>query len=408
MNSCASANFFLRPIIVTLLTCAVFFFPQGLTPFRASCFDQSAIAANDGKRGGLQTTQADFNKSEMRCTSGKVPERGTIRYEMILRNTGESTPDRVALTFHISPSFVMLAGRSPEIFCDIENHTLHWKGRIRSQEERSFFIELVTLPNTAGSIIHSQAGVAWGNENKSLAMETKVTSRELPEGILLTVGKVGLGPLEITILGYLLLVPLFLFIVPRLIRWREKKRAHLSPHVSWSDPDPRGFMVYAMSIPFLACIPVLFFLAFLVMDDVRQFSAYEKTNCIIVDKKLSWSTGSTGKTKSRIYDPLVSVRYKAGSNEIVSAGSMVKGTFSGRESAAEKKIAQYELGRSYPCWFDPEDPHEFLLERGLSWGWYLLCLGPVILLGIATRYLYRRLRGMRAPSEMSKAPIQPG
>ncbi len=405
MNSCASANFFLRPIIVTLLTCAVFFFPQGLTPFRASCFDQSAIAANDGKRGGFQADQADFNKSEMRCTSGKVPERGTIRYEMILRNTGESTPDRVALTFHISPSFVMLAGTSSEMSCDSANRTLRWEGRIRSQEERSFFIELVTLPKTAGYIIHNQASIAWGNTNKSIAVETKVTSRDLPEGILLTVGKIGLGRLEITILGYFLLVPLFLFIVPRWIRWREKKRFHLSPHVSWSDPDPRGFMVYATSIAFLACIPVLFFLAFLVMEDVRQFSAYEKTTCIIVDKKLSWSTG---KTKSRIYDPLVSVRYKAGGHEIVSAGSMVKGTFSGRESSAEKKIARYELGRSYPCWFDPEDPHEFLLERGLSWGWYLLCLGPVIIFGIASRFLYRKLRGAQAPPEMSKAPIQPG
>jgi len=408
MNSCASANFFLRPIIVTLFTCALCFSPQGLIPFGASCFDQSAIAANDGKRGGLQATQADFNKSEMRCSSSKVPERGTIQYEVTLRNTGESTPDRVALTFYISPSFVMLAGTSPEIFYDLENRTLNWEGRIRSQEERSFFIELVTLPKTAGSIIHNQASVAWGNENKSLAVETKVTSRDLPERILLTVGKIGLGRLEITILGYFLLVPLFLFIVPRFIRWREKKRVHLSPNVSWSDPDPRGFMIYAMSIAFLACIPVLFFLAFLVMDDVRQFSAYEKTTCIIIDKKLCWSTGSTGKTKSRIYDPLVSVRYKAGGTEIVSAGSMVKGTFSGRESSAEKKIAQYELGRSYPCWFDPEEPHEFLLERGLSWGWYLLCLGPVILLGIASRYLYRKLRGMHAPSEMSKAPVQPG
>ena len=405
MNSCVSANIFLKLFIVTLLTCTLCFSPQGLIPFGDSCFDQSAIAADDGKRGVFQAAQADFSKSEMRCSSSKVPERGTIQYEIILRNTGEITPDRVALTFYISPSFVMLAGTSPEMSCDSENRTLRWEGRIRSQEERSFFIELVTLPKTAGHIIHNQASIAWGNENKSLAAETKVTSRDPPEGILLTVGKIGLGRLEITILGYLLLVPFFLFIVPRLIRWREKKRFHLSPHVSWSDPDPRGFMVYIMSIAFLACIPVLLFLAFLVMDDVRQFSAYENTTCIIVDKKLSWGTG---KTKSRIYDPLVSVRYKAGDHEIVSAGSMVKGTFSGRESSAEKKIARYELGRPYPCWFDPEDPHEFLLERGLSWGWYLLCLGPVIIFGIVSRYLYRKLRGRQASSEMSKAPIQPG
>ena len=233
-------------------------------------------------------------------------------------------------------------------------------------------------------------------------------SKEKNARVLFTLAGIELGWLEVLILGYLAFVPLFLIVVPRLIRWRERQRFESSPDVSWSDSDPHHIMVYAMSIAFLACIPVLLFLAFLVREDIRKFSVYEKTTCIIVDKKLSWSTGSTGKTKSRIYDPLASVRYKAKGNEILSASSMVKGTFSGRESSAERKIAQYELGRSYPCWFDPEDIHEFLLERGLSWGWYLLCLGPLILFLIAARYLLRKLRDTHVSAEIPKVPIQPG
>jgi len=158
-------------------------------------------------------------------------------------------------------------------------------------------------------------------------------------------------------------------------------------------------MVYGMSIAFLACLSIMLFFTSLVFNDIRKFSSYEKTTCTILDKKIKWSTG---KTKGKIYDPLVSVRYDAKGKEIVSADSIAKGMLlSSRERSAEKNLAQYELGKAYPCWFDPEDPQEFLLKRGLSWGWYLLCFGPLILFLISSRYLFRKLCKPDSPGETS-------
>ena len=80
------------------------------------------------------------------------------------------------------------------------------------------------------------------------------------------------------------------------------------------------------------------------------------------------------------------------------------GRFRVGKAPRKRTLAQYELGKSYPCWFDPEDPQEFVIKRGLFWGWYLLFLGPLILFGIATRHLLVRLRGSHTAREMSKDP----
>jgi hypothetical protein len=163
-------------------------------------------------------------------------------------------------------------------------------------------------------------------------------------------------------------------------------------------------MVYGMSIAFVASLAFMPFCASIVMKDIRKFTSYEKTICTILDKTIKQSTGSTGRTKSYVYDPLVSVRYNIKGKEILSAGFLPRGL--GRESSAEKKLARYELGKSYPCWFDPEAPWEFVLTRSPSWSWYPFFLPPLILFWISSRYLLRKLRGQSAPSQISNEPIR--
>ena len=219
-------------------------------------------------------------------------------------------------------------------------------------------------------------------------------------------GRIEIGWLEVAILGYFLFVPLFLITVPRLIRWRERRRVERSPDVSPDNGIGPPIMVYGMSIAFVASIAFMPFFASFVVKDIRKYTSYEKTTCTILDKTMRWrkgSTGSSGKAKT-YYDLLVSVRYNVKGREILSARFLARDL--GRESSAEKRLARYDIGKSYPCWFDPEDPREFVLSRGLSWGWYLLFVGPLVLLGISSRYLLRKLRGPNPPSQTSYAPIQ--
>lgn len=408
----------LRLIHCVLILVAVFLVYLGIF-FVVDSLDWQAEAAEIQRdKVSSGTDEADFSQSVMLGPDHKIREGDTIDYEIILRNTGSKRPDYIELSNPVDSPSTMLAS-APELSYNLENRELHWRGTVDPGEERRFTLRLVTIPKSTGTWVSNHASIVWGTwvsnhgsfwdiKRKDIQRDPlEVRSKQRTAKLLFTVGRMGLGWLEVVILGYLLLVPLFLIAIPRLIRWRERQRFERSPDVSWHDDDPRRIMVYGMSIAFLACLAVMLFFASIVVKDIRKFTSYEKTTCAIVDKKIRWSTGNTGRTKSKIFEPLVSVRYDVRGKMIVSAGSLAKGAFlSSRERSAEKRLARYELGRSYPCWFDPDDPQEFVLKRGLSWSWYLLCLGPLIFFLISSRYLLKKLRGTDAASETSNAPIQ--
>jgi hypothetical protein len=166
-------------------------------------------------------------------------------------------------------------------------------------------------------------------------------------------------------------------------------------------------MVFAISIFFVACLPFVIFFVSMAAEDVRRFVSYERTTCMILDKKIGHSMGGTGRMKGKIFGPLLSVRYVARGKEIVSAGPpAVSGLSSKKSSSAEKRLARYELGKSYPCWFDPEDQTVFVLTRSPAWGWYLLSLFPIGFFFFSGRYLMRKVWGPDAGAEITTAPIQ--
>jgi len=402
-------------IWATLLACSLSFLGVCVLPFADPRIEQCAASATPEDRTVGEADEADFSQSVMLGPNHRIREGDTIDYEIILRNTGTKRPDYVELWIGTGSPSTMFAS-APELSYNLEDRKLHWRGTVEPGEERHFTFRLVTVPQSAGTWASAYATVVWGSwlsthwDIKSKAIpggDIEVRSKESHARILFTLGRIGLGWLEVMILGYLLFVPLFLIIIPWFIRWRERQRFERSPDVSWNDDTSRAhhIMVYGMSIAFVGSLAFMPFCASIVVKDIRKFTSYEKTTCTILDKTIRRSTGSTGNTgkAKSYYDPLVSVGYNVKGKEILSARFLPRG--SGREGSAEKRLVRYEIGKSYPCWFDPEDPPDFVLKRGLSWGWYLLFLGPLILFLISSRYLLRKLRGPEAPSQVSNAPI---
>ena len=348
-------------------------------------------------------TKPISDKSEMRYLETKVRELDILSYEIILRNTGSRRPEYVTLGSDLNAAAAaMLASASPDMVYN--NRYLRWQGNVEPGEERRFTVKLITLPGSYDNLIISQATINWDGGEKNIQVETKV---QLPEKtsldqFLFIAGGIGFRWLEVLIVAYLLFIPFFLIVVLPLIRRRERQRFEQSPDVSWHDEDPHRIKHKAMSIALLLSLAFMPFFISEVIDDIRRFVSYEKTTCTILDKKAGWLPGSRGG------HPIIAVRYTAGGKEIISAGSLAKGA-STRGTSAEKKIAIYDYGKSYACWFDPNDPKKFVLERGdITWGLYLLFLLPLLLALITSRYFIRRLRGPDTLRETSKVPIHPG
>ena len=324
------------------------------------------MAATNEDRSGFHADQADFNKSEIGRLETKVRELDILSYEIKLRNTGSRRPECVVLGYSLTSDAAMLASASPDMVYD--NRYLRWKGSVDPGEERHFAVKLITLPGSYGNIITSNATISWDGTEKNIQVEAEVLLPEKTslDQFLFIAGGIGFKWLEVMIIGYLLFIPLFLFVVLPLIRRRDRQRFERSPDVSWPDDDPHQIKFKAMSIAFLLSLAFMPLFISEVIDDIRRFVSYEKTTCTILDKKAGWLPGSRGG------HPIVAVRYVAGGKEIISAGSLAKGA-STKGTSADKKIALYDYGKSYTCWFDPNDPKKFVLNRGdITWGLYLL------------------------------------
>jgi hypothetical protein len=391
----------LRLIHCVWVVFSVFFVCLG-TFFFVDSLDWQAEAAEIQKdKTSSRMDEADFSQSVMLGPAQKVREGDTIDYEIILRNTGSERPEYIDLWSPVDSTSALLAS-APELSFNAEDRVLHWRGTVDPGEGRRFTVKLVTLPKSATTWVLNRAWINWGSGNKDFVVETEIHSELRPSRFILP-GGYGIGWAEIIILTYLLFSLLFLISVPRVIRSRETRRFETSR----VPPRIDSFWDKMIYVAFLASIAFLLVYAGIVVEDIRMFASYEKTTCTILDKKIKGVAGSTRSSRgtTTYLDPLVAVRFIAGGKERFAAGSIAGGSFlSGGEKSAIKKLDRYELGKSYPCWFDPEDPHVFVLTRSLSWSWYLLGMAPLLLFLISLRYLAKRFFGPKASNEGLPSP----
>ena len=383
----------LKIICATLLVCSLSFFCVCILPFADPWIEQCATAANQGDRTAPDVDEADFSQSVMLGPDHRIPEGDTIDYEIILRNTGSKRPEYLKLWIPVDSTSALLAS-APELSYNPEDRVLRWRGMIDPGEERRFTVSRVTIPKSFGTWVFTRASIDWGSGNKGFVVETEIGPELRPSRFILP-GGIGIEWKEVIILGYLLFVLFFWIIGRRKIRSRDE-----------------DIITYVMSGMFLATLAVVLFLSGIVIEDVRMFVSYEKTTCTILDKNTKVSSSGSvrrvGRTPPKGYlEPLVAVRFIAGGKEILAAGSLAKSSPFLSDKSALRRLAQYDLGKSYPCWFDPEHPRTFVLKRSLSWIWYLIGIVPLFLFFISSRYLVKTFLGRKASNEgLPPSPIQ--
>ena len=388
----------LRLIHCVWVVFSVFFVPWHI--FILDSLDWQAEAAEIQKeKTSSRMDEADFSQSVMLGPAQKVHEGDTIDYEIILRNTGSKRPEYIELRNPVDSTSALLAS-APELSYNPEDRVLRWRGIIDPGEERRFTVRLVTIPKSTGTWVFTRASIDWGSGNKGLgneglAVQTEIRPELRPSRFILP-GGIGIEWTEVIILSYLIFALCFLIIGRRIIQ-----------------PIPtEEIITYVMSGMFLVTLAALLFLSGIVIEDIRMFVSYEKTTCTILDKNTkvssSGSIRAVGRTTPKGYlEPLVAVRFIAGGKEIFAAGSLAKSSSVLSDKSVLRKLAQYDLGKSYPCWFDPEHPRTFVLKRSLSLTWYLIGIVPLFVFLISSRYLIKNFLRRKASNKgLPPPPIQ--
>lgn len=124
-------------------------------------------------------------------------------------------------------------------------------------------------------------------------------------------------------------------------------------------------------------------LAILVVPEWRVNHSYVETEGKVVEKFVASDSTSEG----TVYRPQIKVRYEASGRKFEKwAYDVHFGTGREYSSGREEKqavIDRFEIGKTYPIWYDPVDPERVVLVRGYAWWFWLLLLLPVafILIG---------------------------
>ncbi|MCK6470268.1 MAG: DUF3592 domain-containing protein [Planctomycetes bacterium] len=131
-------------------------------------------------------------------------------------------------------------------------------------------------------------------------------------------------------------------------------------------------------------------LGFWAYDDYRIFNEYHHSKCVVTGKRVVENRGSKGST----YRPEVDFTFEANGQTISASGyDGWKDSSSGREGK-EEAIAPYQIGGTYDCWYDPQDPQRAVLVRRISW----IYLVPFVLMAIGVFGGWLMLRKPSGPS----------
>jgi hypothetical protein len=126
--------------------------------------------------------------------------------------------------------------------------------------------------------------------------------------------------------------------------------------------------------------------------DVRTFTLWRPTTCTILAKDIR-STGGSGKSKPS-YRPDITFRYEVGGKEYRCTGWdswALSGAYGGGSyKYYERVLDRYQVGRAYPCWYDPSDPSLAVLVRRVR-PLYILSVLPLVFTGLGALGLWASL-----------------
>ena len=165
-----------------------------------------------------------------------------------------------------------------------------------------------------------------------------------------------------------------------------------------------------VALVFLA-VGLLFgsFFAVRAWRDVRTFTVWRPATCTVLDKTIS-STSRSGKSGPS-YRPDITFRYEVDGKELRCTGWDSWALFGdyggGSLKYFERVLDRYEVGRAYPCWFDPGEPSRAVLVRHVR-GLYVLAVLPLVFvslgaLGVWTSLAAPRSRGGAELDEARRA-----
>lgn len=131
---------------------------------------------------------------------------------------------------------------------------------------------------------------------------------------------------------------------------------------------------------FLAgCIGLIVVIVALAIPEWRANHEFVETTCVVRAKQL----GETQSDDGPRYRPEIEIEYEVNAAKHVAKTYDICGSYSDDRGDNRAVLDQFEIGKTYPCWYDPLDHDVAVLVRGYTWWLWLIFIVPAsfLLLG---------------------------
>ena len=141
-----------------------------------------------------------------------------------------------------------------------------------------------------------------------------------------------------------------------------------------------------------------------VLPQWKMLSESVSTICTVLETRIE----TRNEESATLYRPEIRIRFDSNEGTIVvwtyHADTLTQsGGFSTNRKVAEKIVSQFEIGKTYTCWYHPNQPEKAVLKRETSvWGWYFLAI-PVCLMLFGLCGIGWSLRFFRVSEERQAA-----
>jgi len=114
--------------------------------------------------------------------------------------------------------------------------------------------------------------------------------------------------------------------------------------------------------------------------DWRANNRYLPNSCVVLDRRLAKQMGDPAPEGGRgrpSYHPEIKIRYEVDGRKYEVWTYDAIFMFYPDQAAQQAIVDSFQVGATYPCWYDPDRPDKAILVRGHAWAPYVLLVVPI-------------------------------
>jgi hypothetical protein len=307
----------------------------------------------------------DFSLSTVTFDPPRPLEGDLVTMILSLQNSGteDALHADVDVTLPTATLFADMTGLD-NANADLHGRIVHWSGRLDAGTTRRAHIRLIVPRDGAGETIATMLRIryAFAGSEARIHAQTEIGTAPSSQGVLL--GGVRFRTPEFVLLG-VIAGGVLVYLVVRLVAPRATR--------------PAGPVVAIV-------IAVGFWTIFASMArlDWRVLREYQESQCTILDSRVRIETTAESRpgraataTPTATAEPLLALRFRVNDTEQISAGFRTRSYLQiGGAARAAAAMNNWRGGTVLPCWYDPGDPRQVVVQRGFG-GAYVFALFPL-------------------------------